>query len=169
MQKTDIARLGQEDVVKMIGKDWMLITAGTTDNYNMMTASWGGIGFLWGKPVAFIFVRPERHTYGFVEQAERFTLSFYGEEQRETLKFCGAHSGRDCDKAHETGLRPVATEGGSVTFEQARLTLECRKAYRTELRAEEFIDREALDRWYGNHPGGSLHAVYIGEIEAVYE
>lgn len=169
MKKTDIARLGLEDVVELIGKEWMLVTAGTPESYNTMTASWGGVGFLWNKPVAFVFVRPERHTFGFMEREERFTLSFLGREHRDILNFCGTKSGRDCDKAKETGLRPVATEQGGVTFEQARLVLECRKLYRTEMKAGEFLDKACLERWYNDRPGGSLHAVYVAEIENVYE
>ena len=30
----------------MIGKEWMLITAGTVSDCNTMTASWGGLGVL---------------------------------------------------------------------------------------------------------------------------
>lgn len=169
MKKTDIARLGQEDAVAMIGKEWMLITAGTQEDFNTMTASWGGVGFLWNKPVAFVFVRPERHTYGFLEREERFTLSFLGSEHRDILSFCGTKSGRDCDKVKETGLKPVPTEQGSVAFVQARLVLECRKLYRTEMNEEEFIDKSCLERWYNDQPGGSLHVVYVAEIENVYE
>ena len=33
-----------------IGSDWMLLTAGTEDKFNTMTASWGGAGVFWGKP-----------------------------------------------------------------------------------------------------------------------
>ncbi|MBQ2207865.1 MAG: hypothetical protein II413_11765 [Treponema sp.] len=49
---------------RMIGKDWMLVTACTTTEdedgtirtgrVNTMTASWGGVGILWNKPVATI-------------------------------------------------------------------------------------------------------------------
>ena len=39
-----------------------------------MTASWGGLGVLWGKPVAFIFLRPTRYTKEFVDKAD-FILS----------------------------------------------------------------------------------------------
>lgn len=169
MKKTDVARLGQEDLIGIVGKEWMLISAGTPEHFNTMTASWGGFGYLWNKPVAFIFVRPERYTHGFIEANERFTLSFLAPGHRDILNFCGVRSGRDCDKAKETGLKPVATALGSVGFEQARLTIECRKAYRTELRPEEFLDKDALARWYNDKPGGTLHTVYIGEIENVYE
>ena len=40
-----------------IGDEWMLITAKDGDKINAMTASWGGVGVLWGKNTAFIFVK----------------------------------------------------------------------------------------------------------------
>ena len=169
MKKTDISRLGQEDIIRAIGKEWMLITAGTPEKYNMMTASWGGVGFLWNKPVAFIFVRPERYTHALIEENDRLTLSFLGVENRAIMNFCGTKSGRDFDKAKETGLVPVTTEHGTISFEQARLTLECRKLYKTEMLPGEFLDKSVLEHWYNDKPGGSLHTVYVVEIENVYE
>ena len=70
----------QGNVFSMIGSDWMLVTAGDNEKYNTMTASWGGMGVLWGKPAAFVFIRPQRYTYTFLEKTDRFTLSFFGEE-----------------------------------------------------------------------------------------
>lgn len=168
MKKADLSVLAQEDAFKLIGKEWMLVTAGNIEKFNTMTASWGGIGWLWNKPVAFVFIRPERFTHQFVEAQERLTLSFFGNEYRDILNFCGTKSGRDYDKVKETGLLPVATEKGCVGFQQARLTLECRKLYKGDFKAEEFIDKECLERWYNDKPGGSLHDVYIVEIENVY-
>lgn len=169
MKKSSIERLSSESVIEMIGKEWMLVTAGTPENFNMMTASWGGIGFLWNKPVAFVFVRPERHTYNFIEAHERLTLSFYGEGCRDALTFCGTKSGRDYDKAKSCGLSPVATDNGSVSFAQARLTLECKKLYKGALKSQDFLSKECLDKWYNDQPGGSFHAVYVVEIENLYE
>lgn len=169
MTKTDWTRLGKENTIDLIGKEWMLVTAGTSEHFNMMTASWGGLGFLWNKPVAFVFVRPERHTHSFIEENSHLTLSFFGKECRDALNFCGTKSGRDFNKAQATGLKPIVTEGGQVTFEQARLTLECRKLYKTTMEATEFIDTSCLEKWYNDQPGGSLHDVYVVEIETVYE
>ena len=171
MKKTTIEALARENAFSLIGKEWMLITAGTPDACNMMTASWGGIGWLWNKPVAFIFVRPERHTYPLIEANEHITLSFLGESEamREAYNFCGTKSGRDFDKVKATGLTPVATEHGAVTFAEARLTIEGRKLFRAEMKAEEFLDKEVLARWYNDRPGGSLHVTYVVEIENVYE
>lgn len=171
MEKTTLEVLARENAFELIGKEWMLITGGTHDNFNMMTASWGGIGWLWNKPVAFIFVRPERHTYGFIESNEHLTLSFFDKADpamRRALNLCGSVSGRDHDKVAETGLIPVSTEHGAVTFEQARLTIEGCKLFRTEMQADEFLSEECLAKWYSDKPGGSLHTMYVVEIENVY-
>ena len=162
-------RLSEENLFDLIGKEWMLITAGTPEHFNTMTASWGGLGWLWNRPVAFIFVRPERYTYEFIEQQEHLTLSFLGKENQEIHSVCGKESGRNCDKIQKTGLVPVTTPEGNVTFEQARLTIEGRKLFCTDMKPEMFLDKAVLERWYNDQPGGSLHRIYVVEIENVYE
>lgn len=169
MRHCELNRLANEDIIRLIGKEWMLVTAGTPGSVNTMTASWGGIGYLWNKPVAFIFVRPERFTHSFIEREDRLTLSFFGDAHRDALTLCGTKSGRDMDKIAASGLTPVTTPAGCVTFAEARLTLECRKLYRTQMRAEDFLDAESLRQWYNDRPGGSLHTIYVAEIESVYE
>jgi hypothetical protein len=47
-----------ENFFENISNEWMLITAGNKEKFNTMTASWGGIGYLWNKPVAFIVCSP---------------------------------------------------------------------------------------------------------------
>lgn len=169
MKEMDLVTLGREDVFDLIGQQWMLVTAGTHESFNMMTASWGGIGWLWNKPVAFVFIRPERYTHEFIEAHERLTLSFYPEDCRKALQLCGTKSGRDTDKVAATGLTPVALESGAMTFREARLTLDCRKLFKTEMVKESFLDEEVLSRWYNDKPGGGLHTVYVLEIEKIFE
>ena len=76
-----------------IGDQWMLITAGTAERCNTMTASWGGLGVLWGAPMAIAYIRPQRYTKEFVDENEYFTLSFFPEEYRQQLSLCGSKSG----------------------------------------------------------------------------
>ena len=168
MKKTELKTLANENAFDLIGEEWMLVTAGNKEKFNTMTASWGGVGWLWNKPVAFVFIRPERYTHDFIERESRLTLSFYKEKYRSILQFCGTKSGRDVDKVKETGLKPVALESGAMTFEQARLTLDCRKLFKSPMSAANFIDKSILEKWYGSQPGGSLHDVYVVEIEGVY-
>ncbi len=162
METIDVRTL-KDNFFETIGKEWMLVTAGNKEKFNMMTASWGCIGWLWNKPVAVIFIRPERYTHHLIEHNECVTLSFLGdsEEARQIYNFCGAQSGRDFDKAKETGLKLVETPLGNITYEQARLTLECKKLYKDTIKPENFVDT-TLDKWYGEH--GGYHDVYVLEI-----
>lgn len=159
--KIDPARI-KDNLIKLISSDWMLVTAGTPEKFNTMTANWGGMGYLWNKNVAFVFVRPERYTYEFIENTEGFTLTFFDERFRKALNLCGARSGRDCDKVKETGLTPFFTESGYPAFAEARIVLECRKLYATRLTREAFLDPEPLKTHYSTK--GGLHKVYIAEI-----
>ena len=152
-----------ENVFSLIGDKWMLITAGTEDGYNTMTASWGGAGVMWGKPAATAYIRPQRYTKEFVDREETFTLSFYGEEYRDTLNLFGKVSGQDRDKIKEAGFTPYFTDG-TVAFEEAEVILVCRKMYADEIRPEKFIDKQAEEKWY---PQKDYHTMYIAEIEKV--
>lgn len=166
MEKIDVRSL-KDNFFEAISKEWMLVTAGTEGKWNTMTASWGCAGWLWGKPVAVVFIRPERFTHEFAEQGDRLTLSFLGHDKamREAYNICGTKSGRDIDKASEAGLTPVTTELGGVTFEQARLTLDCRKLYRDDIKPGLFLSPD-IAQWYGAR--GGYHDFYIVEIEAAY-
>ncbi len=147
---------------KLIGSDWMLITAGTTKKWNTMTASWGGLGVLWNRPVAFAFIRPTRYTYQFMERADRFTLSFFAmEKYRKALLFCGTKSGRDYNKAEQTGLTPFAPGPAAVSFVQAETILVCRKLYTTDIEPARLFDK-TIERLY---PARDYHRLYVGEIK----
>ncbi len=171
MQHTDFTTL-TANAAKLIGSQWMLITAGKpgvcSTDFNTMTASWGSLGFLWGKPVACIFVRPNRHTHGFIEAEDALTLTFMPEACRQQLVYCGRNSGREVDKMAETGMKPLVLESGLVTFEGAELVLECRKLFRTRLQECDFIDwSEVSPRWYDED--NPLHDMYICEITAAWQ
>lgn len=159
LQKIDPGSIN-ENAINLIGKKWMLITAGNLDSYNTMTASWGGLGVLWNKPVVFIFIRPQRYTFEFAESNKFFTCSFFSNKYRKALNFCGSHSGRDVDKAKETGLTPFVTEAGSVAFKEATLILECKKIYFQDLNPDGFLSPDIIK----NYPSKDFHRLYIGEI-----
>ena len=165
MKTIDISEITTSPV-QLIGKQWMLITAGTPEKFNCMTASWGGIGYLWNRPVAFVFVRPNRHTATFIDAQPAFTLSFMPEQYRQDLVFCGRNSGRDVDKMAATSLVPATTPAGLPTFENAELVLECRKMFCTSLQEADFIDwSEVSPAWY--EESNPLHKLYICEISSV--
>lgn len=166
MKKIDFTELKQNPA-ELIGKQWMLITAGTPENFNTMTASWGGLGYLWNRPVAFVFVRPNRHTATFIDAQPSFTLSFMPEKYRNDLIFCGRNSGRDVDKMAATSLQPFTTPNGLVAMDDAELVIECRKMAVASMQEADFLDySEVSPQWYD--PTNPLHKVYICEITATY-
>ncbi|MCX6032452.1 MAG: flavin reductase family protein [Chloroflexi bacterium] len=151
----------QDNAFQAISQQWMLITAGALASFNTMTANWGAWGHLWNRDVCFCFVRPQRHTFGFMERSAHFTLSFFDEAYRPALDFCGSHSGREVDKIAATGLTPVAGLTAAVYFAQARLVFECRKLYAQDVTPGSFVDPAIPTQVYGK---GDYHRMYVGEI-----
>ncbi len=154
-----------DNFIKAIGSDWMLITAGDHVAHNAMTASWGGVGFMWNRPVALAVIRPQRYTFEFTEREPMLTLSFLGEEYRQAMTYCGTHSGREEDKISKAGLSVAFTDDNVPAIAQARLVLECRKIYADTLREENFIDKSIIGKWY---PEKDYHKAYVLEITHAY-
>ena len=152
-----------ENPFKLIGSDWMLITAKKGDKTNMMTASWGGVGILWNKPVATIYVRPQRYTKEFIDNEEYFSLCVLPEEYRKILNYCGTKSGRDEDKIAETKLTIDESEKAPI-FKEARLVLICKKLYAQDLTEQSFIDKSLVEK---NYKAKDFHTMYIAEIEKI--
>ena len=143
-----------------IGDQWMLITAGTPEHCNTMTASWGGLGILWGEPMALAYIRPQRYTKEFVDANEYFTLSFFPETFRPQLSLCGSKSGRDIDKTAECGFTVAASETGRAPyFEQAELVLVCRKRMVMPMDPAA-MPEDVKEKWYHE----DYHTMYWGEI-----
>ena len=141
----------EENPIRLLGEDWMLITAGTPDNFNTMTASWGGFG-RWKVPVAYILVNPARYTFQFLEREEIFTLSFYDPtEYRDVLRHVfGGTSGRDTDKVAESGFTPMLA-GPGIAYAEARMIIVCKQSFATD-----------------TDPEGKSHRLFFGEILSVW-
>ena len=155
----------ERSAFKLIGDEWMLITAPDSNKEsgaNAMTASWGGIGVLWNTPVATIYVRPQRHTYSLVENCDRLSLCFFSSEYKKALGFCGRASGRDTDKLNECGFTCHKEEGVDV-IDQANTVMVCKKLYADDLKEACFTDNSPL----ACYPKRDYHRFYICEIEKV--
>lgn len=161
-KEIDIKELSFNPFAK-IGSQWMLITAGNQEKFNTMTASWGGLGVLWGKNVATTYIRPQRYTKEFVDANETFTLSFYGPEYKEALNLCGTVSGRDCNKVEKAGLTPYFVDD-TTAFAEAEMIFICRKLYQDTMPPENFLAKENDAKWY---PNKDYHTMYISEIVKV--
>lgn len=153
-----------EGATKLIGKDWALITAGTTEKNNTMTISWGGIGFLWNKPVVYTFIRPQRYTKKFIDEQEQFSLTFFDEPYRKDLTYLGRVSGKQQNKMLETNLTALFFEDIPY-FHEARVVMFCRNLYKEYLKEQSFLFPETVDK---NYPLRDLHMMYISEITSMW-
>lgn len=152
----------EENPFKLIGKDWMLITAMKDHKVNTMTASWGGLGVMWGKNVAYVVIRESRYTKEFVDAADTFSLSFFDETYKPALKYLGAVSGRDEDKIANAKLKVQLHETTDTPFfDEANIVLVCKKMYAGALDKENFCLPQIEEQWYKD---GDYHVLYIGEV-----
>ena len=155
------------DIFRLFNNEWALLTAGNMSDCNAMTISWGQLGSLWGAPgkaknIATVFVKPVRHTFSYMEKHETFTICWFPKEYRKDLGILGSKSGRDGDKFALTQLTPKALNGG-VGYEQAFLTLVCKKIYSEQLKKER-IPGDAVSAFYIDE---EPHHMYIGEIQNI--
>ena len=149
------------NLIDLISNEWMLISAGDKNGYNMMTASWGFLGEMWGSDTAVAVIRPQRYTMQFVDNCEYYALSFYG-SNKEIHKICGKMSGRDVNKTELTGLTPVFGDN-TVYFDEARLVIICKKQYVQTMEENCFTNKEPL-KWYSEK---DYHKMIFGKIEKV--
>ena len=155
----------QDNPFQMIGQDWMLITAEKEGKVNTMTASWGGLGVMWGKNVAFIVIRPQRYTKEFVDAADSFSLSFYDNSFHKILGYLGTVSGRDEDKVSKSGLT-ILHEDSIPYFSEANTVLFCKKLFKQQYEEKSFIDTKLPGIHY---PEKDYHYLYIAEISKIFE
>lgn len=161
-QKIDIQNLDM-NAFQAIGKDWMLITAGDQQKVNTMTASWGGIGVLWGTNVVTAYIRPQRYTKEFVDQQDCFSLSFF-EGHKKELNVLGTVSGRDTNKIDDVDFHITYLED-VPTFQEAKLVFIVEKIYEDTIKPECFLDQSLDTKWY---PHKDYHTMYIAKIKSIY-
>lgn len=166
----DISKMSFNPFTK-IGNEWMLITAEAGGKVNTMTASWGGMGVLWGKNVAFIFIRNSRFTKEFVDNSGNFSIGIFDHEKyADMLGYMGRVSGRDEDKIAKCGLTVNHGDcsGAAVPyFDEAKESYLCKKLYRLEMPLDGFVtdeDKAIIERYYSTN---DLHNLYVGEIVKV--
>ena len=114
---------------------------------NMITLAWAGT-INSEPPMVSVSVRKERYSHGMIAGSGEFVVNLVDEQMCRAVDFCGVRSGRDTDKAKETGLRyiPAAKMEYAPAVDGAPLSLSCRVAQTLEL--------------------GS-HDLFLGEVAAV--
>lgn len=153
-----------EDVMARTASPGALLLAGGADDVNVMTIGWLNLGIVWGRKVMVVYVRPSRHTYGFMKKKE-FTVNIPTRGMKKEVAFCGVKSGRDIDKIAECGftLEP-AQKIGVPSITECPVHYECRTLARTFL-AGDNVCPDVIADYYGE---GDYHTVFYGEVLGAY-
>lgn len=153
------------DIFRLFDDRWGLLAAGSPDDFNAMTISWGAMGTLWGprtngRQTLTVYVKPSRYTFQFLEKHDYFTVSFLPEQYRKDLAHMGTTSGRDGDKLAATSLTAKALSHDTVGFDKAEATFVCRKIYSDQFDVEK-VPAEVREAYYN---GEAAHYIFIGQI-----
>jgi flavin reductase (DIM6/NTAB) family NADH-FMN oxidoreductase RutF len=139
----------------------LLVSVDAQGNPNPMTVGWGMMGWIWGRPISTVLVRPSRYTYGCIESAGDFTVNLPYPEHGPQALLCGTRSGRETDKFAECGFTPLPSATiASPGIAECGLIMECRVVHHNDLIAGH-LPREILAGYY---PADDYHRCYFGEI-----
>ncbi|MCL6458540.1 MAG: flavin reductase [Gorillibacterium sp.] len=152
-----------QSAFRLIGTDWMLLTAEKDRQVNTMTASWGGFGVMFHRNVTYTVVRPQRFTKEFIEHADTFSLTFFDKSFKKQLSYLGSVSGKDEDKIAKAELT-VQHSGSTPYFAEAKLVIICRKLYAQEFNSASFLASGLDEKFY---PLKDYHTLYISEVEKI--
>lgn len=158
-----------DNVFKLVGKDFFVITAGKGDHYNSMIGSGGGLGMLFRRPATWCILRTDRYTLELILKEQTYTMSYFPDEYKKQMLFLGSASGRDSEKMKEVELTSVQTPSGDISFKEARLILECRLTEITTPSPNDFYSQEAKDYINEAYKEESDYRKYVfGEITHVW-
>lgn len=154
------------NIFTFFDEDWVLINSYNDEKVNTMTASWGGLGTLWNKPVAYLFVRPQRFTQELLPNNEYFSVSVMDKSYKKDLGYLGSASGRDEDKLEKVGLTTEFLENGAPIIKEARMNIVMRKLYMQQMTEDSFVDESLVDVNYANR---DFHYLYVAEVLNIIE
>ncbi len=103
-----------------------LISCGTVDKPNVMTAAWTGI-INSEPPMTYVSIRPSRFSHALIKQSGEFVINLTTLSLVEAADYCGVKSGRDTDKFAAMHLTPIACSKISAPqVLESPLSLECK-------------------------------------------
>ena len=159
-----------EPVFKLVGEDFIVLTAGQPSHFNSMIASWGGWGILFNNPAAFLMLRSNRYTLELMRKEQKYTMAFFDSQFKNDIMPFGASSGRDSDaKMKNTKLTAVQTPAGNMVFKEAKLALECKLIQVTTVSPADFpveANKEFVVSAYDETK--DYHKTVFGEITHVW-
>ena len=138
------------------------------ENRDMITLAWAGT-INSDPPMVSVSIRKERYSHGLIDSSGEFVVNLADESMARAVDLCGVKSGRDTDKAKETGLNYMQADGleTAPAVQGAPVSLCCKVRRKLELGSHDMflgevvsvmIREDLLDK------DGSLHLEKAGLI-----
>ena len=136
----------------------MVSCADKEGHNNIITVAWTGT-VCTNPAMAYISVRPERHSYKMIRESGEFVINLTTEKLAYATDWCGVRSGRDYDKFKEMKL--TASEAESLDYapiiEECPVNIECKVGDVKELGSHHMFLAEVkavrVDESYMNENG----------------
>ena len=105
----------------------VMVSCGDIDGEsNILTVAWTGT-ICTNPPMAYISVRPERHSYEMIKESGEFVINLTTESLIRATDYCGVKSGRDVDKWQECHLtKEKADTVKCPLIEESPVNIECK-------------------------------------------
>ena len=104
----------------------VLVSCGTMENPNVMTAAWTGV--LCSDPVlVYVSLRPSRYSHEIISQTKEFVINLPTVALAKQVDMCGVKSGRTVNKFELTGLTAApCSKIAAPQVAESPISLECR-------------------------------------------
>lgn len=104
----------------------MVSCADKEGNSNIITVAWTGT-VCTNPPMAYISVRPERHSYKMIRETGEFVINLTTKDLAFATDFCGVRSGKDVDKFSEMKLtKEKAAVVSAPMIGESPVNIECK-------------------------------------------
>ena len=104
----------------------VMVTCGNGEQANIITIAWTGI-INSDPPITYVSVRKSRHSHKLISENGEFVINLTTEELAKATDYCGVKSGRDVNKAAETGLTfEPASAVSCPMIKESPVNLECK-------------------------------------------
>ena len=122
----------------------VMVTCADGESSNIITIAWTGI-INSDPPMTYVSVRKERYSHRLIKESGEFVINLTTEELAKATDFCGVRSGRNIDKAAETGLSFVPAEiVGCPMISESPVNIECRVTEIKELGSHDMFMAEIV-------------------------
>ena len=122
----------------------VMVTCADGESSNIITIAWTGI-INSDPPMTYVSVRKERYSHRLIKESGEFVINLTTEELAKATDFCCVRSGRNIDKAAETGLSFVPAEiVGCPMISESPVNIECRVTEIKELGSHDMFMAEIV-------------------------